>query len=1204
MDEKILGIDTGTNSLGWAIVEKHDDSYTLVDKGVNIFQEGVKVEKGIESSKAADRTSHRSARVRYYRIKVRKIRLLKVLSDNHLCPPVTSNELSLWRLRNIYPDNELLRQWERTDDKSDDNPYTYRYRCLTEKLDLTDLTQRYILGRALYHINQRRGFLSNRKSEGGDDDGTVKAGISNLTKDMEAANCHYLGEYFYKLYHNGEKIRNHYTARNEHYLSEFMAICNKQHLDDELIKKLKDVIFFQRPLKSQKGLVGHCVFEPKKPKCPASHPLFEEFRMLSFLNNIKIQTPKDEVLRPLNEDERKRILPKFYRKSKPSFDFEDIAKELSGKGKYAYYKKPMGKPYLFNYHMDTSVPGCPVTGGLRDIFGDNWVDGICEVYDKGKGKTRLQIVNDIWHVLFDFTDEENLIAFGKHHLQLSDDEAKKFGNIKVSTDYASLSLKAILKILPYLRQGMIYSLSTFFANLEEVVPNEVWSVESNRPKIINGILAAIADKDNNAVDNRTTERCIKDYLIARFGIEEKVADKLYHPSMIESYPHVPENVNRLGSPRIDSVRNPMAMRSLFRLRHVVNTLLAEGKIDRNTTIHIEFARELNDANKRQALARFVKENENERKKIRAEIIKVYKDETGLTIEPTDTDILKYQLWEEQKHRCVYTDEQIGIADFLGENPKYDIEHTIPRSVGGDSTKMNLTLCNSKFNRDVKQTLLPSQLDNHEQILQRIKDWKDKYEELDKRIRKIRTSSSMSKEQKDRKIQERNLLKLRRDYWYGKYQRFVMTEVPEGFSRRQGTDISVISKYGRLYLKSFFNRVFIVKGLATSDFRKIWGIQDIYAKKERVNHVHHCIDAIVIACIGPGEYSKLAQYYHDEENHEWYGASKGHIAAPWQTFQEDMSKIQKEIVVSHSSADNIGKSGRHRIRLKGKKIWADGDSARASLHNDTYYGAIEHDGKVKYVVRKPLDGNFKESDVDKIVDDTVKSIVKEAIIKCGGLKEAVAQGIWMNKEKGIAIRKVRCFTPSVTRPLNIRHHRDVSVKEYKRQFHVMNDTNYAMAIYVGYDKKGKERSVFELISNLDACNYFKKSNDKETVGNNLFPLSKNDYPLKYVLKKGTLVLLYEDTPEEIRQCTKDELVRHLYKVTGMSSMVVGGNEYGTLVLLHSQEARPSGEVKAKNGAYKQNEEFRSSIKLLHTQFKALVAGYDFEINDLGEIKWLR
>lgn len=1176
MTEKILGIDTGTNSLGWAIVEKHDDGYTLLDKGVNIFQEGVKIEKGIESSKAADRTSHRSARVRYYRIKLRKIRLLKVLSDNHLCPPVTAEELKLWRQKNVYPNNDLLRQWEQTDDTIDKNPYTYRYRCLTEKLDLTDITQRYVLGRAFYHINQRRGFLSNRKSEGGDEEGKVKSGISELTKEMESEGCHYLGEYFYKLYHKGERIRNHYTARNEHYLSEFMAICEKQQLDNVLVNSLKDVIFFQRPLKSQKGLVGHCVFEPKKPKCPASHPLFEEYRMLSFLNNIRIQTPQDESLRPLTEEERKRVLPKFYRKSKPTFYFEDIAKELSGKGKYAYYINSKGKPYLFNYHMDVSVSGCPVTAGLRDIFGENWVDALCEVYDKGQGKTSLQVVNDIWHVLFDFSDEEHIIDFGKKHLQLSDEDAKKFSQIKVSSEYASLSLKAICKILPYLRRGIIYTLSAFFANLEEVVPADIWKQETNRDKIVNEIMCSIADKENNAADDRTTERCIKDYLIARFGVSEEKTNKLYHPSMIESYPHVPENENRLGSPRINSVRNPMAMRSLFRLRHVVNTLLAEGKIDRNTTIHIEFARELNDANKRQALSKFVKENENERKKIKAEIIQLYKDETGLIIEPTDSDILKYQLWEEQNHRCIYTDEQIGIADFLGDNPKYDIEHTIPRSVGGDSTRMNLTLCNSKFNREVKQTLLPAQLANHEAILLRIQNWKDRYEELDKRIRKMRTSSSMSKEQKDSLIQKRNLLKLRRDYWYGKYQRFLMTEVPEGFSRRQGTDISVISKYGRLYLKSFFNRVFVVKGLATSDFRKIWGIQNIYSKKERVNHVHHCIDAIVIACIGPYEYSQLAEYYHDEENHEWYGASKGHIAAPWQTFQEDMSKIQKDIVVSHNTVNNIGKSGRHRILIKGKKVWADGDSARASLHNDTYYGAIERYGQVKYVVRKLLDANFKDSDIDNIVDEQVKDIVKKAILENGSLKEAISNGIWMNKDKGIAIRKVRCFVPSVTRPLNIRHHRDLSSKEYKQQYHVMNDTNYAIAIYVGHDKRGKEKRAFELISNLDACNFFKESNDKEIVDNNLVPLSKNDYPLVYVLKKGTMVLLYENTPDEVRECNKEELVKRLYKVTGLSSMVVSGNEYGTIVLLHSQEARPSSELKAKNGAYKQNEEFRSSI----------------------------
>ena len=1202
--EKILGIDTGTNSLGWAIVEKHEDGYKLLDKGVNIFQEGVKIEKGIESSKAAERTEHRSARVRYYRIKVRKIRLLKVLSDNNLCPPVTSKELMMWRHRNIYPKNDLLLKWESTDDIENKNPYAYRYKCLNEKLDLTDITQRYILGRALYHINQRRGFLSNRKSEDSDDEGKVKSGISELSKEIENAGCKFLGEYFYQLYKKGEKIRNHYTARNDHYLAEFKAICEKQQLDETLIKKLEEVIFFQRPLKSQKGLVGHCVFEPKKTKCPASHPFFEEFRMLQFVNNIKIQTPHDEVLRPLNKKEREKILPKFFRKSKTSFEFEDIAKELAGKNNYAYYKNPKGKPYQFNYQMDISVSGCPVTAGLKEVFGEDWQDAVCEVYDKATDKSQYQIINDIWHVLFDFSDKEHVVEFGKKHLQLNDEVATKFGNIKVHSDYASLSLKAICKILPYLRMGLIYPIATFLGKIEDIIPSNVWNVEENRKQIIDELLSAISKKDDNPADVRTTEQCIKDYLISHFGVNEEDADKLYHPSMIESYPHVPEGVNKLGSPRINSVRNPMAMRSLFRMRHVINTLLAEGKIDRDTTIHIEFARELNDANKRQAVYRINRENEKERQKAKDEIIKLYKAETGKDIIPTDTDILKYLLWEEQNHRCIYTDEEIGISEFLGENPKYDIEHTIPRSVGGDSTMMNLTLCNSKFNRDIKQTSLPSQLSNHEDILVRIEEWKKKYEELDKRIHKNRTIAGMAKDVKDRRIQERNYLKLRRDYWYGKYQRFVMTEVPESFSRRQGSGISVISKYGRLYLKSFFNRVFVVKGLATSDFRKIWGIQEVYSKKERVNHVHHCIDAIVIACIGPGEYSKLAEYYHDEENQKWYGASKAKFDAPWSTFAADINKIQQDIIVAHHTADNMAKKGKHKILLKGKKVWADGDTARASLHLDTYYGAIERDGEIKYVVRKALDENFKDSDVKNIVDETVKEIVLNAIKEHGNLKKAIAEGIWMNKEKGVAIKKVRCFTPSVTRPLDIRQQRDLSSKEYKQKIHVMNDGNYAMAIYIGHDKKGKEKRAFEMINNLDASRYYKVSNDKESVDYNLVPLSKKDYPLAYVLKKGTMVLLYENTPEEIKECSKGDLVKRLYKVTGLSSMALSNREYGTIFMAHSQEARPSGELKAQNGAYKSQELFRNKIIMLHTQINALVEGFDFIINDIGEIKMLR
>ena len=187
--------------------------------------------------------------------------------------------------------------------------------------------------------------------------------------------------------------------------------------------------------------------------------------------------------------------------------------------------------------------------------------------------------------------------------------------------------------------------------------------------------------------------------------------------------------------------------------------------------------------------------------------------------------------------------------------------------------MNLTLCSSRFNRDEKKTKLPAELVNHDEILERIKDWKEKYEELDKQIRKISTKGATSKEEKDGKIRRRHYLILQRDYWRGKYQRFTMTEVPEGFSRRQGTDISVISRYARMYLKSVFKQVYIVKGIATSDFRKMWGIQEEYAKKERVNHVHHCIDAITIACIGKAEYDKLADYRHKYDEYLFNGKTK-------------------------------------------------------------------------------------------------------------------------------------------------------------------------------------------------------------------------------------------------------------------------------------------------------------------------------------------
>ena len=1199
--ERILGIDTGTNSLGWAIVDKDENGYKLVSKGTNIFSEGVKIEKGIESSKAAERTEHRSVRKHYWRRKIRKIRLLTILSENDLCPPLKTEQLRLWRLKKVYPKDEDFMEWQRTEDKANVNPYKFRYICLTQKLDLSDITQRFILGRALYHLNQRRGFLSNRKDSTKESEGAVKEGISSLSEDMKAAGCEYLGEYFYQLYQKGERIRNHYTARKEHYLKEFKAICAKQELDEELVSKLEHAIFDQRPLKSQKGQVGTCTFEKGKSRCPSSHPLYEDFRMYSFLNNIKIQvnTMFEKGERYLSAEEKQKVIPLFKRKSKRTFLFEDIAKKLAGKNNYCYYKSGEEKPYMFNYQMDTQVSGSPVNAQLEEIFGEDWLTSVCEVYTLAKDKTRFQIMNDVWHALFFFDDEDKLREFAKNRLQLDDDDAEKFSKISIPNDYAALSLKAIRKIIPYMRHyGLIYSEAIFLANLVEVLPRHIWGIKELREATIENLIDVMHSYDKNNVDGLTLETCVKAFLKERYQVGDEELKKLYHPSMMELYPRQrpnDEGVYQLGSPRISSVKNPMAMHSLFRLRKVVNLMLKKGYINPDTKIHIEFSRDLNDANRRWAIQAWQRENEKDRERCRKEIEKYITN-------PSDTDILKYQLWEEQNHKCLYTGEEIRITDFLGDNPKYDIEHTIPRSAGGDSTKMNLTLCSSRFNRDEKNTKLPSQLTVHDDILERIKEWKEKYEEIEKQIRKISTKGAASKEEKDAKIRRRHLLSLQRDYWRGKYQRFTMTEVPEGFSRRQGTDISVISRYARMYLRSVFKQVYIVKGIATSDFRKMWGIQEEYTKKERVNHAHHCIDAITIACIGKTEYDKLAQFYHESDEYKQGRGEKPVFEKPWPSFVSDIKQIQDELLIAHYSKDIVPKQAKRYVRdSKGKKVLTQGDTARASLHNDTYYGAIEIDGEVKYVVRKSLDG-LDEKDVKNIVDGEVRSKVENAILLHGSLKKALEETIWMNEDKQIPIKKVRVFTGSVTRPINIRQQRDQSKHEYKRQYHVQNDRNYMMAIYVGQDKRGKEKREFELVNNITAANFYRRSNDRVPTDNQLVPLfSKSGFELRYKLKIGTMVLLYENSPEEVWELDRNNLQKRLYKVTGMSSMIISGKyNFGTIEMVHHQDARPSTDIKKINGEFVSNEEFRPGVKMLHTQFKALVQGVDFEINELGEI----
>ena len=1210
--KRILGIDTGTNSLGWAVVDKNETGeYSLVRKGSLIFQEGVKIEKGIESSKASERTGHKSSRKHYFRRRLRKIEVLKVLVKYGWCPPLSAEALHLWHVKKQYPLDDAFLAWQRTDEKFGRNPYYFRHVCLHEKLDFDEESDRYVLGRAMYHLAQRRGFLSNRLDQSDDkESGKVKESISELSDEMKKAGCEFLGDYFYKLYSERGvtvRIRNRYTDREEHYKKEFYEICKVQGLDEQQIRDLERALYFQRPLKSQRQGVGRCTMEPSRPRCADSHPAYERFRMLSFINNIKVKGPHDIDLRPLNEEERKKINGLFFRKSKPQFDFEDIAKAIAGKKNYQYIKDKGDLPYKFNYRMSQGVTGCPTTASLIDIFGEDFADGIAEQYTLSAGKTREQMTDDVWNVLYSFADKEKVKAWGMDKLQFDEETADKFSKIRLSHSFASLSLCAIRKILPWLDSGMIYSHAVMMAKVPDIVGKNIWNKYSET--IISELSELISNfnpKDESM--QGTLDFCIKDYLRNNFDLNPGVADKLYHPSMIETYPDAVINkdgVYQLGSPRTNAVRNPMAMRSLHQLRKVINMLLREGIIDQNTEVHIEYARELNDSNKRQAIARWNKEREKARAGYAADIVKLYKDETGKDIVPTDVDILKFQLWEEQGHVCLYTGEQIGLADFIGPNPKYDIEHTVPRSVGGDSTLENMTLCSSRFNRDVKKAQLPSGLSNHDEIIARLDKWKEKIEELRKAADKVRTHSSMAKDMKDALIQKRHRIRLELDYWEGKYRRFQMTEVPEGFSRRQGAGIGLVGKYAGLYLKSLFHRkddrtksnVRVVKGATTAEYRKMWGIQDEYEKKSRDNHIHHCIDAIVIACISPGEYNETARYYQQYEEYERGRANKPQFKKPWSTFTEDIKALSKELLVVHDTPDNMPKQSRKKIKTPKGIIYQQGDTARGSLHSDTYYGAIEKDGEIRYVVRRALSSLEKMTEVDNIVDETVKEKVKAAIAE-KGFKEAVSGTIYMNEEKGIVIKKVRCFANDVKKPINIRHQRDMSRKEYKQQYHVKNEGNYMLAIYEDV-VKGKVRRDYELVKTIEAADYYRRSTDKSERLSLVPERSPKGFPLKWNLKIGQHVILYETSPDEIVISDKADVSKRLYVITGLSINPVGTG-YGSIVMRHHQEARMAKDVKSKNGAFKIGESYRGSIVMLHTQFNALVEGLDFEINALGEI----
>lgn len=254
-----------------------------------------------------------------------------------------------------------------------------------------------------------------------------------------------------------------------------------------------------------------------------------------------------------------------------------------------------------------------------------------------------------------------------------------------------------------------------------------------------------------------------------------------------------------------------------------------------------------------------------------------------------------------------------------------------------------------------------------------------------------------------------------------------------------------------------------------------------------------------------------------------------------------------------------------------------------------------------MTRKLLSDFEGEKDIDKIVDPAVRDIVRAAFRE-GGLDALKKGKVFMNREKGILIRKVRLYVRNKTL-LHIGRQRDLSVRDYKQQYHVSNDKNYMMAIYEGI-VRGKPKRTFALVNNIDATRHFTARHRGEAAVPLVAAHSPEGYPLLCTLKKGQHVLLYENTPDEIRRNDPADLARRLYYVTGISLDPNNGIVYGRIKMKHHQEARNGSVLKVKKGEFKNTDDILPVRSMSHLQFKALIEGQDFRITPLGDIVWMQ
>ena len=421
--EYTLGVDLGTNSIGWAAIELGEDGEPrgVLDMGVRIFADG-RDTRG-EASNAADRRTARGERRRRGRYVDRRRRLQNALAELGLAPSGKSERARLKAL----------------------DPYDLRARALDEPLSPSEL------GRALFHLNQRRGFKSNRKTDGGGNEAEkskMRERMFNLRESVDASGARTLGEYLAARRRVGETV----LARPDEDFypdramleSEFDAIRDAQTPSHALSandwESLRDLIFYQRPLKPVDP--GLCRFEEGEKRAPRTLPSFQEFRILQDVNNLRV-TVGTEPERDLEESEREGVLKRL----RSGMDVKLTEKD--------------GKPVLkhVGLRMPTGAAFNLAGGGRAKIAGDETAAklGKPKLFGRRWAALPLDERDEIVRFLLDAEDPNAVADKAMSAWGLDADQAEAVARVSPPSGYGSLSEKAIRKMIPHLERGEKYS---------------------------------------------------------------------------------------------------------------------------------------------------------------------------------------------------------------------------------------------------------------------------------------------------------------------------------------------------------------------------------------------------------------------------------------------------------------------------------------------------------------------------------------------------------------------------------------------------------------------------------------------------------------------------------------------------------------------------------------------------------------------------